>query len=216
MDVTLHTMEPGDRGTTLESALTDEQLLMRYRETGEREYFAELVSRYERELYSYLKRYLGNSEMAEDAFQASFLQVHLKADQFAGDRRFRPWLYAIATNQAIDAKRRNRRQRTVSLEGIFGTHRHGGEESPARWMVSHEPSPGTRTDENERNEYLHRALSQLSDQMRTVIHLVYYQGLKYREAADVMAVPVGTIKSRLHTAIAKLAECWNELQADSD
>ena len=89
MNAMMHTMETVDAAADSRSAVTDEELLRRYRETGDREYFAKLVSRYERELYSYLKRYLGHAEMAEDAFQASFLQVHLKAEQFAPDRRFR-------------------------------------------------------------------------------------------------------------------------------
>ena len=216
MNAMMHTMETVDAAADSRSAVTDEELLRRYRETGDREYFAKLVSRYERELYSYLKRYLGHAEMAEDAFQASFLQVHLKAEQFAPDRRFRPWLYAIATNQAIDAQRRHRRQRMASLDGIYGGHEQGDEDSPANWMVSHEPSPGAKTDEGERDEFLRRAMSQLSDQMRLVIHLVYYQGLMYREAAEVMAVPVGTIKSRLHAAVAKLTEFWNKQHAESD
>jgi RNA polymerase sigma-70 factor (ECF subfamily) len=197
-------------------ALSDEELLVHYRETGERECFAELVSRYERELFSYLKRYLGSIEAAEDAFQASFLQVHLKANQFEPERRFRPWLYAIATNQAIDAQRRNRRTRTVSLDGIRGREDRKDVERPVDWMVSPEPSPAVEVDHGERNELMRRALEHLSDQMRTVIHLVYYQGLKYREAAEVMAVPVGTIKSRLHTAIAKLTEFWNHHHAEAD
>ena len=63
------------------SELTDEQLLIKYRESGDRNYFSQLVHRYEQELYSYLRRYLGNSEAAEDAFQTTFLQVHLKCSQ---------------------------------------------------------------------------------------------------------------------------------------
>src|SRR5690606_19500070 len=85
-----------------EHFLSDEQLLIEYRETGGRELFAQLVQRYERELYSYLRRYLGDAEIAEDVFQATFLQIHLKREQFEEGRRFRPWLYTIATNQAID------------------------------------------------------------------------------------------------------------------
>ena len=96
--------------------LTDEELLVEYRATGCQAYFAELVERYERELYNYLRRYLGNASMAEDAFQATFLQIHLRCELFEEGRRFRPWLYTIATNQAIDAQRRNRRHRLVSLD----------------------------------------------------------------------------------------------------
>src|SRR5262245_20620765 len=98
--------------------VSDEQLLIDYCQTGDRQLFSELVHRYERELYSYLRRYLGSAEMAEDAFQAAFLQIHLKRDQFEPGRKFRPWLYTIATNQAIDAQRRNRRHKMVSLDRV--------------------------------------------------------------------------------------------------
>ena len=102
--------------------LSDEQLLLGYRDRGDREMFAQLVQRYERELYNYLYRYMGSAEMAEDAFQATFLQVHLKCDQFEEGRKVRPWLYAIATNKAIDAQRRNRRHRLTSLDQINSRH----------------------------------------------------------------------------------------------
>src|SRR6476620_4143506 len=98
------------------SSHSDEELLLGYRETGDAKLFSELVHRYERELYSYLRRYLGDAEMAEDAFQAAFLQVHLKCAQYEAGRAVRPWLYTIATNQAIDAQRRSRRHRMVSLD----------------------------------------------------------------------------------------------------
>src|SRR6476646_5723809 len=96
--------------------MSDEALLLAYRGRADRQAFNELVHRYERELFSYLRRYLGDAPAAEDAFQATFLQVHLKCDQFAEGRKFRPWLYTIATNQAIDAQRRNKRHRSVSLD----------------------------------------------------------------------------------------------------
>jgi hypothetical protein len=84
------------------TSLSDEQLLLCYQRRQERELFAELVRRYEREMYNYLRRFLGDAEMAEDVFQATFLQLHLKCDQFAEGRKVRPWLYTIATNQAIE------------------------------------------------------------------------------------------------------------------
>src|SRR6186713_2226890 len=95
---------------------TDEELVEIYRDRGERGAFDELVRRYERELYSYLRRFLGDAAAAEDAFQATFLQVHLKCDKFESDRKVRPWLYTIATNQAIDLQRRGKRHRMVSLD----------------------------------------------------------------------------------------------------
>ncbi len=189
---------------------SDEELLLQYRRTGRRELFADLVGRYERELYNYLRRYLGDAGMAEDAFQASFLQVHLKCDQFEDGRRFRPWLYTIATNQAIDAQRRNRRHRMVSLDR--GGAAMDGEEvgKLVDLLVSADDDPVTCLTEYERGEWVREALDDLSDQMRSVVQLVYYEGMKYREAADVLSIPVGTVKSRLHAAIAKLSEFWSE------
>jgi len=96
--------------------MTDEELLLEYRLAGSPSIFAALVKRYERELYNYLRRFTGNNVLAEDAFQATFLQVHLKCHLFDGQRKVRPWLYTVATNQAIDIQRRNRRHRLVSLD----------------------------------------------------------------------------------------------------
>jgi RNA polymerase sigma-70 factor, ECF subfamily len=187
---------------------SDEQLLLNYRQTGRRELFADLVRRYERELYNYLRRYLGDTGMAEDAFQATFLQVHLKCDQFEEGRSFRPWLYTIATNQAIDAQRRNKRHRMVSLDRVGGE----GEEMGklVDLLVSSDVDPLDHVAQFERGEWVREALDELSDQMRCVVQLVYYEGMKYREAADVLSIPVGTVKSRLHSAIAKLNEFWTE------
>jgi RNA polymerase sigma-70 factor (ECF subfamily) len=159
---------------------SDEELLRRCRSGRDPAAFESLVRRYEIELFSYLRRYLGNAEMAEDVFQATFLQVHLKQDQFEEGRRFRPWLYTIATNQAIDAQRRNKRHRMVSLDNRAG-----------------DDDIGTLVDMLAGNGQT--AAEQLQ---------VYHQGMKYREAADVLGIPVGTVKSRLHSALLKLNESW--------
>ena len=98
------------------SQLSDEELMSRYREEGQAAIFSELVHRYERELYRYLARYLGDPTPAEDVFQNTFLQVHLKRGLFENGRPFRPWLYAIATHQAVDALRKAGRHPTVSLD----------------------------------------------------------------------------------------------------
>jgi RNA polymerase sigma-70 factor (ECF subfamily) len=214
MSATLNATESTGIPSSSLSDLSDEEVLLRYRETEDRDLFQELVRRYERELFSYLRRYLGSRDMAEDAFQGAFLQVHLKCHQFEAGRRVKPWLYAIATNQAIDAQRRNRRHRMVSLDYLRGYDEGDGERNLSDLMASREPSPAARVGNEERKQQLQRVLNELSDQMRTVVHLVYYQGLKYREAAEVLSIPVGTVKSRLHAAIAKLAECWNRDHAD--
>ena len=94
---------------------SDEDLLTRFCK-GQTEAFGALVRRYERELYGYLRRYLGDASLAEDVFQNTFLQVYVKSGQYEPGRPVRPWLYTIATNQAIDALRRNGRHQALSLD----------------------------------------------------------------------------------------------------
>jgi RNA polymerase sigma-70 factor, ECF subfamily len=198
---------PAPAGT---GQVADEQLLLEYRMGRGEQLFEVLVHRYEVELYSYLQRYLGDAALAEDAFQATFLQVHLKRDQFEEGRKFRPWLYTIATNQAIDAQRRNRRHRIASLDRKASQGDEGDAGSLLQLLLSRETDAAENFDREEQRAWIRRAVRQLPEQFRTAVILVYYQGLKYREAADVLAIPVGTIKSRLHTALFKLNAAWNE------
>ncbi|MDA7950317.1 MAG: RNA polymerase sigma factor [Pirellulaceae bacterium] len=193
------------------ASISDEQLLVHYRETGNRDSFTCLVRRYEGELFNYLRRYLGNAEEAEDVFQTTFTQIHLKLPHFDQRRKFRPWLYTIATNQAIDLKRRNKRHRAISLQQEIGSS--GYEAGQLAALIPDRlPNPVEFLTEQENRNWVSGQLAKLPDPMQQVVQLVYYQGLKYREAADVLGIPVGTIKSRLHSAVLKLASAWKERQ----
>src|SRR5947209_13884427 len=96
--------------------ISDEDLMSRYRDSADPDDFNELVRRYERELFRYLARYLGNPALADDVFQNTFLQVHLKRALYEDGRPVRPWLYSIATHQAVDALRKAGRHPTISLD----------------------------------------------------------------------------------------------------
>jgi RNA polymerase sigma-70 factor (ECF subfamily) len=189
---------------------TDEALLEALR-AGQHDVFGTLVRRYERELYGYLRRYLNDDTLAEDVFQNTFLQVFVKRKQYEPGRPVRPWLYAIATNQAIDALRRQGRHPTISLEQPADADNEPGE--PATWLASLEasgPGPLDLLSTQERSERIRASVERLPDLLRPVLLLAYYQGLKYREIADILSIPVGTVKSRLHAAINRLQEIWNE------
>lgn len=192
------------RTSTTWSTMSDEDLVAEYRSHGTRGCFDELVHRYERELYSYLRRFLGDATMAEDAFQATFLQVHLKCDQFEAGRKVRPWLYTIATNQAIDMQRRGKRHKLISLDRRESNDDDAG--TLVNLLKSKELAPTSNLETDERQQWIRGAIAELPEQLRAAVNLIYYQGLKYREAADILKVPVGTVKSRLHTAVLKLNE----------
>ncbi len=183
---------------------SDEELLRRYCQQGEEAAFEELIRRYQRELYGYLCRTLGDPAAAEDVFQATFLQLHAKCRQFDPQRKVRPWLYRIATNQAIDYQRRQRRHRMGSLQQSLSSD---GQGVPlAALTAGSERSPEHLAIQEENRRRVLQALAELPPAARQVVELVYFQGLKYREAAQVLDVPVGTVKSRLHAAIRKLDE----------
>ena len=183
---------------------SDEELLLRTRCGDGAGAFESLVHRYEHDLFRYLRRYLGNVEMAEDVFQLTFLQVHLKRESFEDGRRFRPWLYAIATNQAIDAQRRDRRHRMVSLDQPLG---HNADSGTLRHLIAGDGAAADDTSEDrEAAEWVRAAVDALPVPQKTVLMLVYHQGLKYRQAADALGLPVGTVKSRLHAAIRRLTQ----------
>src|SRR5256714_11198968 len=99
------------RSPVMRQEPSDEQLLAEYR-AGDKSKFAVLVLRYQRELYHFLVRFLGDRALAEDVFQETFLQVHQSADQFDPTRRFRPWLFTIAANKARDLIRSQARRPT--------------------------------------------------------------------------------------------------------
>jgi RNA polymerase sigma-70 factor, ECF subfamily len=188
---------------------SDEELLSRL-QGGERECFGLLVRRYQRELFGYLRRYLGDAEMAEDVFQSTFLQVFQKIGQYEPARPAKPWIYTIATHQAIDAMRRAGRKSMISLEQTTGEGDNGEVRNLIDMLEARDTAPVDQLEEVERREIVRAAVDRLPEIMRQVVMLTYYQGLKYREAAEVLGVPVGTVKSRLHAALVKLQESWKQ------
>jgi RNA polymerase sigma-70 factor, ECF subfamily len=195
--------------------MTDEELLSRYRDTGQAADFNELVHRYQNELYRYLSRYLGSQTLADDVAQNTFLQVHLKRGLYQDGRPVRPWLYAIATHQAVDAMRKAGRHPTISLDQRVDSK----ETDPSAlvdMLVSNVSGPLSELQEAERRAWVQESVAKLPDTLRQTLILAYYQDMKYREIAEALKIPVGTVKSRLHAALAKLQDMARATSRDGD
>jgi RNA polymerase sigma-70 factor (ECF subfamily) len=193
-----------------ESATSDEQLFAAYQAAGDAQVFAELVSRYQRELYNYLRRFLGDASLAEDVFQATFLQVHVKRQAFEAGRKFRPWLYTIATNQAIDAQRRNRRHRRLSLD----QSRQSSSEDLGSLLdvvAAQDLDPVLSAQQGEQADWIRNEVEGLPEPLKRAVNLVYFRGMKYRDAAKILSIPVGTVKSRLHAALQRIGQAWQDM-----
>jgi RNA polymerase sigma-70 factor (ECF subfamily) len=185
---------------------TDEEIVDAYLASRNEADFEKLVRRYERELYTYLRRFLGDAQQAEDVFQATFLSVHLRMDQFEKGRRFRPWLYAIASNKAIDSMRRNRRFQAVSLDAKHAQS--DSEDSIAQNLQGNESTPVEKAIASETGAKVRAALEQLNEPTQQLLQLAFYQGMKYSDIAQVLQIPLGTVKSRVFTAVRKLNQIW--------
>jgi RNA polymerase sigma-70 factor (ECF subfamily) len=195
----------------------DEELLARIRR-GEYDLFGTLVRRYERELYGYLRRYIGDADLAADVFQNTCVAVFTKIKQYEPGRPARPWLYAVATNQAIDAMRRRARRKDSKNVPLLPDDHTGGDSAASLFELLEQdgPSPDEVAEGTELRHLVRTAVDALPDLLRQVVILTYFQGMKYQDAADVLGVPLGTVKSRLHAALAKLTETWTGPRADDE
>lgn len=183
---------------------TDEQLLAAY-VAGDRSAFERLVSRYTGELYGFFCRFVGNAAAADDLVQEAFLQVHLAARSFDPGRTFKPWLYTIAANKGRDYLRARGRRGEVSLEAS------AGEDGPALsdGLEASAPPAAEAVDAQSRDKLVRALIDQMPEHLRLILIMGYYQQLPYAEIAEILDVPVGTVKSRLHAAVNHFARLWH-------
>src|SRR5436190_4532949 len=192
--------------------VTDEQLLESYRQ-GNKSAFAQLVERYQRELFHFLVRFLGDRAAAEDVFQETFLQVHQSANQFDPSRRFRPWLFTIAANKARDLMRSQARRPTNPLQATISP----GDDESGQYidlMEATNPSPGQNLEREELQKLVHGTVMSMPDHLREILLLSYFHQFPYKQISDILAIPLGTVKSRLHAAVAHFADRWRALEAN--
>lgn len=183
---------------------SDEDLLGRYRDGRRAEDFAELFRRYSGELGRYLGRYRGDSALAEDVLQETFLRVHARCDTYRDGWPARSWLYAIASHCAVDTLRRSSRLPTIRLDGPCAADEPVDCGSLLEVLASDEPGPLEELEVRERQRWVRESVARLPEPIRQVLVFAYYQGLTYNEIGERLGIPPGTVKSRLHGAIARL------------
>jgi RNA polymerase sigma-70 factor (ECF subfamily) len=173
-----------------DSQLIDETL------AGDGAAFGQLVTRYQDRLYNSLVHVVGSTDLAYDAVQDAFIQAYLKLSTFQRASGFYTWLYRIAFNVA--ASRRRRQKPAASVD-------------QARDESGQEPAdagaaPGERLEQQERAVQVQDALARISEEHRAILVLREVDGCAYEEIAEILDVPVGTIRSRLHRARMQLRD----------
>ncbi|MEM6655656.1 MAG: sigma-70 family RNA polymerase sigma factor [Planctomycetota bacterium] len=175
---------------------SEDAVLIAAAAAGDQDAFGGLVARYQDRLYGSLLRMTGSAEDAQDLTQEAFVQAYLKLDTFAGRSAFYTWLYRIAFNRCV-SRSRKRRER-ASLDAL----RESADVEP----VDPSPSPDAPLLAAERATLVHEALARLADEQRQVMVLREIDGLDYQQIAEVIGVPVGTVRSRLFRARLQLKE----------
>lgn len=174
---------------------------------GDHEAFAELLHRYEKPLYAFLFRFTRDHALSEDVFQNTFMQVYRVAATFDGSKSFKPWLFTIAANKARDALRKKKRQKTSSLDATVSPNS-DNPNSFAELMPSKIPSPDEISMNLETRQAVKDMVEQLPEHLRTVLTMAYFGQLPQKDIAQVLDIPIGTVKSRLHHALKQFAGKW--------
>jgi len=185
----------------LERVVNDDAQLIDDALAGNSSAFGRLVTRYQDRLYNTLVHVVGSTDEAYDVVQDAFVQAYLKLRSFQRNSAFYTWLYRIAFNLAIS--RRRRHKPTTSIEQ--SRELTGGE------PTSHDDAPCDPLDREERVQQVRTALGNLSEEFRTVLVLREIDGCCYETIAEVLDLPVGTVRSRLHRARLELREQLKEV-----
>jgi RNA polymerase sigma-70 factor (ECF subfamily) len=184
---------PTEESRAAAPAPSDGELLHRIADR-DREAFDMLYERYVRPVYGLAMRRLGDRPQAEDAVQETFAAVWRSARSYRPDRGpGAPWLYAVARNAIVD-RARARAETTADLPETVAT----------------EPGPAERAEAGDVAWRVHRALEQLPRTEREVLELAYWGGLSQSEVASFLSIPLGTVKTRTRTALARMADALEE------
>lgn len=183
---------------------TDEAQLVEAARAGDRGSFGALIERYQDRLFNTLVRVLGSREESLDVVQDAFVQAFIKLESFRGDAKFYTWLYRIAMNLALSQRRR--RRPAVSVEVV---KERAGEEP-----VDHNPAPEACMIGRERVAAVQAALAELGDQHRQILVLRELEDCSYETIAEILQLPLGTVRSRLYRARLELKDQLKNLLPD--
>ncbi len=181
--------------------LPDNELVDRFK-AGDTHAFSHIVRRYQDRVYSLCKRWMGDAAVAEEVAQDVFIALYRSLARFRGESSLSTWIYRVAVNHCKNKRLYRNRRRMDRHEPLEGRER---DDAPQRQFAA--PGRGTdaRTERSQAEQLIHQALEVLSEEHRQVIVLRDIQDLDYHEIAEILDLPRGTVKSRLHRARTELA-----------
>ena len=193
---------------------SDAQLIELYQQGDERA-FREIVDRYKNSLYGFLRRFLNQQDLVEDVFQDTFLQLFISKASFDKSRPLRPWLFTIAANKAKDALRKIQRHSTVSL-GAIADSGDATVDDVVNILKSYEMTPDQEVSDDETKALVRKIIADMPENLKSILILAYFEQFSYKQMAEILSIPIGTVKSRLHTAVVHFMGKWKAINRSND
>ncbi len=190
--------------------LSDQELVAAARD-GRETAFRELVRRYQRPVFSLIYRMVRDRELAEDLAQETFVKVLNALDSYRPEHKFSSWIFKIANNAAIDQLRRKELD-TLSLEGAPDALTADRQEATALQIGSGGETPLEELEARELGSHIEQAIAALRPEYRSCILLRHVEGRPYEEIAEILGLPLGTVKTYIHRARAELRDLLEPLR----
>ena len=184
--------------------VSDQQVVV-YAQQGREDAYRELIARYERPVFSLIFRMVRDKETAEDLAQETFIKVLNNIDRYLPEFKFSSWLFKIANNITIDFLRK-RQIDTISIEGAPDAVTAESKRATAIAVASGGESPLQQLESKELGEQIERAIGKLRPEYRACILLRHVEDYSYDEIAEIVKLPLGTVKTYIHRARAELRE----------
>ncbi len=188
---------------------TDEELMAQLCE-GNREALADLVLRYQNDIFRFCLHYLREVERSKDLAQETFIRVYVARARFDGKRKFRPWVLCIARNLCLNDLKRKKTVVMESLEEYASTARSESGEV----FRSAADSPDQHMMMSERRELLDRALASLDPESREIVVLRFFQRMQARDIAEIIDSTEGAVRTRLHRILKTLRGKYEFMKED--
>jgi len=185
---------------------TDAELLASFI-AGDEDAFHEIINRYKNGLYVFLKRFLNRHDLVEDVFQETFLQLFTSRESFDMSRPLRPWLFTIAANKAKDALRKQQRTAAI-IVGAIADSQEMSVDDVLNTLTSDVRVAYDDLERNETAEMVRKIITNMPENLREILILAYFNKFSYKQMAQILSIPIGTVKSRLHTAVGYFSKEW--------
>jgi RNA polymerase sigma-70 factor, ECF subfamily len=205
----------GSRLNALDLIHSTDHELVTFARSGSEKAYRELLDRYQRPVFSLVYRMVRDRELSEDLAQETFVKVFNHLDSYNPKYKFSSWIFKIASNLAIDTLRKKNPE-TVSLDGSRNALTADAIEATRISIASTDENPEQLLEAKELGQEIEGAIGQLRAEYRTAILLRHVEGRPYEEIAEIMEIPLGTVKTYIHRARSELREMLAHLRVETE